>query len=84
MVVEGHDTAKKSSFGHAVVLTECLWIGTTIEIKLKNSLEGAHLKGVVSYSQISSNQQIQLTQIKNQNPDLHWTMKCYLTLFVNF
>ena len=84
MIVIGHDKTKKSSFGHAVVMTECVLTGTNIDIKLKNSLEGAHLKGSVSFSQISSSQEIQLTQIKNQNPNYDWTMNCYLTLFVNF
>ena len=84
MIVKGHDKTKKSSFGHAVVLTKYVLVGTTVEIELKNSLGGAHLRGTVSFSQISSNDRIQLTQIKNQNSNYMWTMNCYLTFFVNF
>ena len=84
VIVEGYDKINQSSFGHAVVMTKYVLLGTTFGFELKNSLDGAHLKGYVSFSQISSNQEIRLTKIKNQNPNYDWTMNCYLTLFVNF
>ena len=74
----------KTTFGHAVTMTECFLAGTTIKFKLKNSLGGAHLEGAVSFAQIRYNHQIQLTQIKNPNPNYVWTMHCYLTWFVCF
>ena len=84
VIVKGRDTINKSSFGHAMIMTECVENGKMIDFKLKNSLGGSHLKGTVSFAQIRSNKKIQLTQIKNRNPDFTWTMKCYLTLFVTF
>ena len=81
--IEGHDNSG-NTFGHAVVMTQCVLFGTTVEFKLKNSFEGAHLRGTVSLSQISSNEQIQLTEIRNSNRSLRWTMSCYLTWFAHF
>ena len=84
VIVQGHNKIDNTSFGHAVVMTECILAGTTIHFKLKNSLGGAHLKGTVDFSEIRSNQRVLLTQIKNQNPNYTWTMNCYLTFFVRF
>ena len=84
MIVKGRNKNTYTRFGHAVVMTDCVLTGTTIEFVLKNSLEGAHLVGTVSFAEIKSNQEIKLTQITNQNPNYVWYMNCYLTLFVNF
>ena len=82
VTVIGHDSSDGTSFGHAVVLTECVRKGTSIKFKLKNSLDGEHLEG--SVNSWFSPSTLQLIKTRTVKPNIAWSMTDFDAWIIRF
>ena len=82
VTVIGYDASKNISFGHAVVMTECTCQGFTVTFKLKNSLDGEHLKG--SFDMRTTPMNLSLTKTKAVNQNIRWSIVDFDAWIIRF